>query len=91
MQGYLPWMYDHCVSQQTLDTGRIGIASQALGIAQAALDCAVDYAEKRVAFGSPITKLQAIQVSGQTEICCPVSANIRDFGPECFISAQTYC
>lgn len=48
--------------QQTLDSGRIGIASQALGIAQAALDCAVDYAEKRVAFGSPITKLQAIQV-----------------------------
>uniref|UniRef100_A0A7M4EA32 Short-chain specific acyl-CoA dehydrogenase, mitochondrial n=1 Tax=Crocodylus porosus TaxID=8502 RepID=A0A7M4EA32_CROPO len=49
------------IAMQTLDTGRIGIASQALGIAQAALDCAVDYAEKRVAFGSPITKLQAIQ------------------------------
>lgn len=51
-----------CLAQQTLDAGRIGIASQALGIAQAALDCAVDYAEKRTAFGSPITKLQAIQV-----------------------------
>lgn len=51
-----------CLCQQTLDGGRIGIASQALGIAQAALDCAVDYAEKRMAFGSPITKLQAIQV-----------------------------
>lgn len=51
-----------CLSQQTLDGGRIGIASQALGIAQAALDCAVDYAEKRMAFGSPITKLQAVQV-----------------------------
>ncbi|KAJ6659137.1 hypothetical protein lerEdw1_019440 [Lerista edwardsae] len=49
------------VAMQTLDSGRIGIASQALGIAQAALDCAVDYAEKRQAFGSPITKLQAIQ------------------------------
>ncbi|XP_053136464.1 short-chain specific acyl-CoA dehydrogenase, mitochondrial isoform X2 [Hemicordylus capensis] len=47
--------------KQTLDSGRIGIASQALGIAQAALDCAVDYAEKRMAFGSPITKLQAVQ------------------------------
>ncbi|PIO13713.1 hypothetical protein AB205_0175650, partial [Aquarana catesbeiana] len=47
--------------RQTLDAGRIGIASQALGIAQAALDCAVDYAEKRIAFGAPITKLQAIQ------------------------------
>uniref|UniRef100_A0A8C3LJP3 Short-chain specific acyl-CoA dehydrogenase, mitochondrial n=1 Tax=Chrysolophus pictus TaxID=9089 RepID=A0A8C3LJP3_CHRPC len=49
------------IAMQTLDGGRIGIASQALGIAQAALDCAVDYAEKRMAFGSPITKLQAIQ------------------------------
>lgn len=42
--------------------GRIGIAAQALGIAQASLDCAVDYAEKRMAFGSPLTKLQNIQV-----------------------------
>uniref|UniRef100_A0A8D0KQP8 Short-chain specific acyl-CoA dehydrogenase, mitochondrial n=1 Tax=Strix occidentalis caurina TaxID=311401 RepID=A0A8D0KQP8_STROC len=49
------------IAMQALDGGRIGIASQALGIAQAALDCAVDYAEKRMAFGSPITKLQAVQ------------------------------
>ena len=46
----------------TLDAGRIGIASQALGIGQAALDCAVDYAKKRIAFGQQIAKLQAIQV-----------------------------
>ena len=32
-----------------------------MGIAQAALDCAVDYAEKRVAFGSSILKFQTIQ------------------------------
>ncbi|XP_074868848.1 short-chain specific acyl-CoA dehydrogenase, mitochondrial isoform X2 [Carettochelys insculpta] len=50
------------IAMQTLDSGRIGIASQALGIAQGALDCAVDYAEKRMAFGSPISKLQAIQL-----------------------------
>jgi len=49
------------IAMMTLDSGRIGIASQALGIAQAALDCAVEYAAKREAFGSPITKLQAIQ------------------------------
>lgn len=42
--------------------GRIGIAAQALGIAQAALDCAVNYAENRKAFGAPLTKLQSIQV-----------------------------
>merc|ERR1712212_846145 len=46
---------------QTLDSGRIGIAAQALGIAQAALDCAADYAHKRTAFGAPIGKMQAIQ------------------------------
>lgn len=51
-----------CVTQQTLDSGRLGIASQALGIAQASLDCAADYAQKRNAFGAPISKLQAIQV-----------------------------
>uniref|UniRef100_A0A8C6U5M3 Short-chain specific acyl-CoA dehydrogenase, mitochondrial n=1 Tax=Neogobius melanostomus TaxID=47308 RepID=A0A8C6U5M3_9GOBI len=49
------------IAMQTLDSGRIGIASQALGIAQASLDCAADYAHKRCAFGSPIGKLQGIQ------------------------------
>lgn len=54
-----------CVAQQTLDSGRIGIAAQALGIAQASLECAADYAHKRTAFGAPIGKLQAIQVTGE--------------------------
>ncbi|KAM4527206.1 short-chain specific acyl-CoA dehydrogenase, mitochondrial [Odontesthes bonariensis] len=49
------------IAMQTLDSGRIGIAAQALGIAQASLDCAADYALKRTAFGAPIGKLQAIQ------------------------------
>ncbi|KER33347.1 hypothetical protein T265_12651, partial [Opisthorchis viverrini] len=49
------------IAMKTLDGGRIGIAGQALGIAQAALECALDYAGKRSAFGSPIGKLQAIQ------------------------------
>ncbi|XP_030562267.1 short-chain specific acyl-CoA dehydrogenase, mitochondrial [Drosophila novamexicana] len=49
------------IAMQTLDAGRIGIASQALGIAQASLELAVDYAQKRQAFGKPISKLQAIQ------------------------------
>ncbi|CAH4027878.1 short-chain specific acyl-CoA dehydrogenase, mitochondrial [Pieris brassicae] len=49
------------IAMMTLDAGRIGIASQALGIAQASLDVAVDYASKRIAFGKPIIKLQAIQ------------------------------
>ncbi|CAH1800509.1 unnamed protein product [Owenia fusiformis] len=49
------------IAMMTLDAGRIGIAAQALGIAQAALECAVDYAGKREAFGRPIAKFQAIQ------------------------------
>ncbi|XP_078048122.1 activator-recruited cofactor subunit 42 isoform X1 [Augochlora pura] len=49
------------IAMMTLDAGRIGIAAQALGIAQASLDCAVEYAAKRQAFGKSIIKLQAIQ------------------------------
>jgi butyryl-CoA dehydrogenase len=49
------------IAMGTLDGGRIGIAAQALGIAQAALDAAVGYAKERKAFGNPISSLQAIQ------------------------------
>ena len=44
-----------------LDGGRIGIAGQALGIAQASLECAVKYASEREAFGKPIGSMYAIQ------------------------------
>jgi alkylation response protein AidB-like acyl-CoA dehydrogenase len=46
---------------KTLDGGRIGIAAQALGIAQASLDASVKYCKERKAFGKPIGDLQAIQ------------------------------
>jgi len=49
------------IAMGTLDGGRIGIAAQALGIAQAALDAATAYAKERKAFGAPIANLQAIQ------------------------------
>merc|ERR1719457_178123 len=49
------------IAMKTLDGGRIGIAGQAVGIAQAALDCAIAYSEDRKAFGAPISKLQGIQ------------------------------
>ena len=49
------------VAMNTLDGGRIGIASQALGIGRAALEAAVEYSKTRVQFGAPISKLQAIQ------------------------------
>jgi alkylation response protein AidB-like acyl-CoA dehydrogenase len=44
-----------------LDAGRIGIAAQAVGIAEAAYEAARDYAKEREQFGQPIAKFQAIQ------------------------------
>jgi butyryl-CoA dehydrogenase len=49
------------VALTTLDGGRIGIAAQALGIAEACLHEAAEYANTRVQFGRPIGKFQAIQ------------------------------
>jgi len=46
---------------RALDGGRIGIATQALGIAQAAYEAALAYAGQRVQFGQPIARFQAIQ------------------------------
>ena len=48
------------IAMATLDGGRIGIAAQALGIAQGAFEQAVDYAKERVQFGKPIGFQQAI-------------------------------
>lgn len=49
------------IALATLDSGRIGIASQAIGIAQGAFDASVEYARQRQAFGHPIADFQAIQ------------------------------
>ena len=49
------------IAMETLNGGRIGIASQALGIAQASLEASTRYAKTRKAFGNPISNLQAIQ------------------------------
>jgi butyryl-CoA dehydrogenase len=46
---------------RSLDGGRISIAAQAVGIAQAALDASISFAEQRVQFGQPIAHFQAIQ------------------------------
>jgi alkylation response protein AidB-like acyl-CoA dehydrogenase len=48
------------IAMTTLDGGRIGVASQALGIAQGALEHAVKYSKERVQFGKPIASNQAI-------------------------------
>jgi len=49
------------IAMATLDGGRIGIAAQAVGIAQAAFDVALAYAREREAFGRRIAEFQAIQ------------------------------
>lgn len=49
------------IAMSTLDGGRIGIASQALGIARAAIEAAKKFAHERETFGKPIAKHQAIQ------------------------------
>ena len=45
-----------------LETGRINVAARAVGVAQAALDAAVSYAQQRKTFGQPISQHQAIQL-----------------------------
>jgi butyryl-CoA dehydrogenase len=49
------------VALSTLDGGRIGIAAQAIGIAQGAFEAALKYSQERLAFGHPISQFQAIQ------------------------------
>ena len=49
------------IAMSTLDGGRIGIASQALGISAAAYEAALAYSKEREQFGRPISKFQAIQ------------------------------
>jgi alkylation response protein AidB-like acyl-CoA dehydrogenase len=49
------------IAMTVLDAGRIGIASQALGIAEAAYDASVQYAREREAFGNKLGEFQGIQ------------------------------
>lgn len=49
------------IAMETLDCGRISIAAQALGIAQASLDAAIRHARSRVQFGKPISDLEAVR------------------------------
>lgn len=49
------------IALATLDAGRIGIAAQAVGVAQAALDAVVEYAKQRRQFGRPIAQFQGVE------------------------------
>jgi butyryl-CoA dehydrogenase len=50
------------VAMAALDTGRVGIAAQAVGIAQAALDVSLKYSKERIQFRVPLARHQAIQM-----------------------------
>ncbi len=85
-----------------LDTGRIGIAAQALGIAQAAFDAALKYSRERQQFGRSISSFQTIQnylADMSMEIdagrlllyrACAFKDSERPFGPEA-AKAKLYC
>lgn len=49
------------IAMQGLDSGRIGIAAQSVGVAQAALDAAVRYTQKRTQFGQSVSKFQGLR------------------------------
>jgi alkylation response protein AidB-like acyl-CoA dehydrogenase len=82
------------IALEALDGGRVGIAAQAVGLAQGALEAAARYAKERRAFGKPIGEFQAIQwmlADMQTEIEAARSLvwqaacmrdTMRDTGPE---------
>lgn len=61
------------IAMMTLDGGRIGIAAQALGIAEAAFDEALDYLKTRKQFGGPLTRQQALQF-GMAELKTEIEA-----------------
>jgi alkylation response protein AidB-like acyl-CoA dehydrogenase len=79
------------VAMDTLDCGRIGIASQALGITQGCLDASIKYAKERQQFGRPIAEFQAIQwkvadMATQLEaarLLTRRAAKLRDDGAPC--------
>ncbi len=49
------------IAMSSLDGGRIGIASQSVGLAQACLDAAINYAKQRIQFGRPISQFQGLR------------------------------
>jgi butyryl-CoA dehydrogenase len=90
------------IAMNTLDGARVGVAAQGLGIAERAFHEAVAYAKKRVCFGAPIARLQAIQwmiadMSTQIEaarLLAYKAAQLQDRGEKYTIEAshaKLYC
>lgn len=79
-----------------LETGRIGIAAQSVGMARAALEAAVQYAKEREAFGVPIAEHQAVafriaDMATQVEVARQMTlhaAQLKDAGQPCLKEAS---
>ncbi len=83
------------IALSALEGGRIGIASQAIGMARSALECAVTYAKERESFGQPIFNHQAVgfrlaEMATQIEAARALvmrAAALRDAGQPCLKEA----
>ena len=83
------------ICMQTLDVGRIGIAAQALGIAEGAMEEAIAYTKGRIQFGKPISKFQNTQFTfADMKLRCESArlltyqaATIKEAGKRCSLEA----
>lgn len=79
------------IAMANLDVGRIGIAAQSLGIAEASLEAAVEYAKQRVQFGKPISAQQGVAFkladmatkAEAAKLLVYNAANLRSHGKSC--------
>ncbi len=74
----------------TLNTSRLFAAAQAVGLAQGAIDEAVEYAKKRVQFGQPISKLQAIQFMMADMVASTEAARLLTYQAARYIDEKKY-
>ena len=68
------------IALSTLESGRIGIAAQSVGMARAALECAIGYAKDRKQFGKPIIEHQAVAfrlVEAKTQLAAARELTLR--------------
>ncbi len=83
------------IALANLETGRIGIAAQSVGMAQSALDYAIQYAKDRVTFGKPIVEHQAVgfrlaDMAARLEAARQLvlhAASLKDSGRPCLTEA----
>jgi hypothetical protein len=84
------------IALMNLESGRIGIGAQCVGMARAAFECALDYSKERVTFGKPIIEHQAVafrlaDMATQLEAARLMvlnAASLRDAGEPCLKQAS---